>query len=94
LEFVAQTTPPRIEISAQNQGNKTILTIRDNGIGFDMTLHDRMFTVFNRRHLAVDCLFADIGLVRVERTMRRMSAQIWAESRPGTGAIFFPEVPS
>jgi signal transduction histidine kinase len=93
LKFTRDATPPVIEIGGRPEGDRVLLWVRDNGIGFDMQYHDRIFEVFQRLHRAEDYPGTGIGLAMVRKAVERMGGRIWAESTPGAGATFFVELP-
>jgi light-regulated signal transduction histidine kinase (bacteriophytochrome) len=66
--------------------------VRDNGIGFDMTYHDRIFEIFQRLHRDEDYPGTGIGLALVRKAMERMGGRAWAESAVGRGATFYLEI--
>ena len=70
------------------------LSVRDDGQGFDMKHHDRIFSLFQRLHRADQIPGTGIGLAMVHKAVTRMGGRIWAESSPGQGACFFIELPS
>ena len=67
--------------------------MRDNGIGFDMKYHDRIFDIFQRLHRVEDYPGTGIGLALVKKAVTRMGGRVWAQSAPGEGATFFVELP-
>jgi two-component system, sensor histidine kinase and response regulator len=91
LKFSRDARPPTIEIGAREEGGKVILWVRDNGIGFDMKFHERIFDMFNRLQRVEDYAGTGIGLALVRKAMQRMEGRVWAESTPGQGATFFLE---
>jgi signal transduction histidine kinase len=93
IKFTHQTAEPRIEIGGHETENKCILWVRDNGLGFDMKYHDRIFEIFQRLHRAEEYPGTGIGLAIVRKAMQRMGGRAWAESAPGAGAIFYLEIP-
>jgi len=94
LKFSADADPPTIEIGAKAQGDTVILYVRDNGIGFDMKFHERIFEIFQRLQRSEDYPGTGIGLALVSKAMQRMGGRAWAESSPGEGATFFLEIPT
>jgi hypothetical protein len=93
IKFSCHAQPPSIEIGARSEGAKAILWVNDNGIGFDMKFHDRIFEMFQRLQRAEDYPGTGIGLALVRKAMQRMGGRVWAESAPGAGATFFLELP-
>jgi signal transduction histidine kinase len=94
LKFTRGVQPARIEIGAALDGQVCRVWVRDNGIGFDMKFHDRIFEVFQRLHRAEDYPGTGVGLAMVRRALERMGGRAWAESALGHGAAFFLEIPS
>jgi len=93
IKFSRNGQPPTIDIGAGSESDKVILWIRDNGIGFDMKFHDRIFNMFQRLQRAEDYPGTGIGLALVRKAMQRMGGRVWAESSPGAGATFYLELP-
>jgi len=93
IKFSRQTAEPRIEIGAAETEQSCRLWVRDNGIGFDMKYHDRIFEIFHRLHRLEDYPGTGIGLAIVRKAMERMGGRAWAESAVGQGATFYLEIP-
>jgi light-regulated signal transduction histidine kinase (bacteriophytochrome) len=91
LKYSAGAKPPIIAIGGAVQGDCYRLWIRDNGIGFDMAYHDRIFEIFRRLHSYEEFPGNGVGLALVKKAMERMGGKVWAESTPGNGATFFLE---
>ena len=83
--------PPVIVIGGQTQDGRHRLWVRDNGVGFDMKYHDRVFAIFQRLHRAEDFAGTGVGLALVAKAVQRMGGRVWAESAPGAGATFYLE---
>jgi PAS domain S-box-containing protein len=93
LKFTASVTHPTIEIGMRLEAHACILWVRDNGIGFDMSFHERIFEIFHRLQLAEEFPGTGIGLAIVRKAVQRMRGRTWAESTPGQGATFYLELP-
>ena len=93
IKFSDQATAPRIEIGGKVEKNACILWVRDNGVGFDMRYHERIFAIFQRLHRVDEYPGTGIGLAIASKAMQRMSGRVWAESEPGRGATFYLEFP-
>ena len=94
LKFIKNAPHPRIEIGGRETEEGCILWVKDNGIGFDMKYHDRIFELFQHLNHVEDYPGAGIGLAVVRKAMQRLGGEAWAESRAGEGAIFFLEIAS
>jgi len=93
LKFTRDAPEPRIEIGGRDAEKTCILWVRDNGIGFDMLYHDRIFEIFQRLHRAEEYPGTGVGLAIARKAMQRMGGRVWAESAPSEGATFFLEIP-
>lgn len=93
IKFTAHRPDPRIEIRGEIIDHHYRLTVCDNGPGFDMKYHDRIFEIFQRLHRAEDYPGTGIGLAIVRKAMDRLGGRAWAESTPGQGATFHLELP-
>jgi signal transduction histidine kinase len=86
--------PPRIHLSARQEGREWVMAVRDNGIGFDPQYADRIFKVFQRLHTKEEYPGTGIGLAICKKIAERHGGRIWAESAPGQGATFYFSVPT
>lgn len=91
IKFTSPDRKPVVEIQLKNIEGKYILSVQDNGIGFDMKYHEKIFDIFQRLHLAEDYPGTGIGLALVRKAMQRLGGRVWAESEPGAGSTFYLE---
>jgi len=94
MKFTRAGEAPRLHISAEDLGQQVRLTVADQGQGFDMKHHDRIFALFQRLHRPDQVAGTGIGLAMVHKAIERMDGRIWAESEPGQGARFHIELHS
>jgi signal transduction histidine kinase len=93
VKFTRYESQPSVEVGAKETAAGCLLWVRDNGVGFDMKYHDRIFDIFQRLNPAEDFPGTGVGLAIVRKAMERMGGRAWAESEPGHGATFYLEIP-
>ena len=90
VKFTRPRDPGQIEIGcAGREGERAILFVRDNGVGFDPRFADKLFGVFQRLHRVDEFEGTGIGLANVQRIIARHGGRTWAEGQLDAGATFF-----
>jgi signal transduction histidine kinase len=92
LKYRQKGVPPEIWVSAKQEGDRWIIAVRDNGIGFEQKYADRIFGLFKRLHKD-EYPGTGLGLAICKRIVERYGGRMWAESQPGEGATFFFSLP-
>ena len=106
LKFHRAGEPPVVRISADvitgqpprfsgesAVGDRCVITIEDNGIGFDEKHSERVFTAFERLHARSAYEGTGIGLSIARKIAWRHGGQITAAGAPGKGATFTVTLP-
>jgi PAS domain S-box-containing protein len=103
IKYTQSNVVPVIEISSsevtgyQAKGNLPVevaykrfhlIQVKDNGIGFEQEHANDIFKVFRRLHGVSDYMGTGVGLSIVKKVVENHSGFVWAESKPGEGAIF------
>ena len=86
--------PPEIHVSSERAGDEWVISVRDNGIGFEMQYAEKIFGVFKRLHGAGKYEGTGIGLAICRKTIERYGGRMWAESEPGAGSTFYFTLPA
>jgi light-regulated signal transduction histidine kinase (bacteriophytochrome) len=92
VKFTTNTSEPHVDIGAEETETNCRLWVRDNGVGFDMKYHDKIFEIFTRLHHNEEYAGTGIGLAIARKAVERMKGRVWAESTPGMGATFYLEI--
>jgi len=88
-----ESKTPHIHVSAKEEINEWIISIKDNGIGIEKQYHDRIFLIFQRLHSRDAYSGTGIGLAICKRIVDQHKGRIWLESEPGKGSVFYFSLP-
>ncbi len=87
IKFV-QKQQPIITITCTNEGAKTVLGVKDNGIGVKLEYSEQIFAPFKRLHGKGDFKGSGIGLSICKKMVERHGGMIWVDSNGRDGAHF------
>jgi signal transduction histidine kinase len=88
-KYTSRRATSRIEFGMEKKNGNLIYFVRDDGVGFDSKLAERLFQPFQRMHSLEDFPGNGIGLATVQRIVRRHGGEVWAVSEVEKGATFY-----
>jgi len=83
IKFMGEQPHPKIEIGYRVDGEETVFFVRDNGMGIDISQHERVFDLFSK--LDNNSEGTGAGLAIVKRIIEVHRGRIWIESELGKG---------
>ena len=93
-KYARPDVPPRIEVHAEGRDGEVVLTVVDNGIGFDPKYGEEIFKPFVRLQGRSGTSGSGIGLSIVKRVVEKHGGTVEASGRPGEGATFIVRLPT
>lgn len=94
IKYTSKKEKAVIEISGGSNLAYNIITIKDNGAGFDMAYYDKLFQVFERLHTEENFEGSGVGLALIKRIIERHRGHIEAYGEVDKGAefsLYFPK---
>lgn len=89
LKYCKKGVPPVVDISARKEETKWYFEVADNGIGMEKQYLQKIFMLFQRLHSKDEYEGTGIGLAQCQKIIEAYSGNIYAESEPGKGSVFY-----
>lgn len=93
IKYVRPGEPPRIDVGAREEADRTLFWVRDQGIGIPAEYHETVFELFRRLHSQEEYEGTGVGLAIVKRIVEFHGGRVWVESAEGRGSTFFFTIP-
>ena len=87
-KYSSRETQFRLEFGRDIVNGESLFYIKDNGLGFPMEYHDKIFGVFERLH-GREYDGTGIGLATVKRIIERHGGTVWARAELDKGSTFY-----
>ena len=84
---------PSMHVAARREDSHWILSVADNGRGFDPQFADRIFGLFQRLHSREAIEGTGMGLSIAKKIIERHGGRMWADSVEGSGSTFYFSLP-
>ena len=85
---------PRIDVSAELEGERWLFAIKDNGIGIAPRHHEQVFQMFQRLHHKGKYPGTGVGLAISSKIVQRHGGAIWVDSDEGKGTTVYFTIPA
>jgi signal transduction histidine kinase len=95
LKYTSIRQQAIIEVSCEEKENDYVISVKDNGAGFNMHYSGKLFKIFERLHSVDKFEGTGVGLVVCQRILTRHHGHAWLTGKEEEGAIFsfrFPKV--
>jgi two-component system, OmpR family, phosphate regulon sensor histidine kinase PhoR len=87
IKFKSPERKPEIFIRTERVGHEIILSIRDNGIGIEENMRDKIFSKYFRVEHEIEG--SGIGLYLINEIVKNSGGKILVESEKGKGSTFY-----
>lgn len=93
IKYTRNKELPIIEVSLSENENEYIISVKDNGVGFDMKYSSKLFGVFQRLHSVNEFEGSGVGLAITQRILKRHKGKAWITGEVEKGATFYFSLP-
>lgn len=93
IKYKSKERTPVIKIGAEKNAAEWVITVKDNGAGFDMAHAERVFQLFQRLGARTSTSGTGLGLTITKKIVEAHEGRIWVESTPGVGSTFYFTLP-
>jgi signal transduction histidine kinase len=88
-KYTKNAKAARIHVGSEMRNRERVYFVADNGVGFNMAYHEKLFEPFGRLHGSDAFPGSGIGLATAQRIVTRHGGKLWATGKEGEGATFY-----
>ena len=93
IKYTSKKEFAEISVEVHQKRHEIVVSVRDNGAGFDEKFKHKLFGVFQRLHSERDFPGTGVGLAIVRRIARKHGGAVFGEGKVGKGAVFYIILP-
>ena len=82
-----------IRVRSEEEKDQVVISISDNGVGFEMEYQDKIFEIFQRLHDEDEFEGSGVGLAIVKKIINRHGGNLWVSSELDKGTTFYFSIP-
>ncbi|MBN2354278.1 MAG: substrate-binding domain-containing protein [Spirochaetales bacterium] len=88
LKYHRNGVPPVVKVESERRDDFVVISVSDNGIGFDPMYQERIFGIFQRLVSKSEFEGTGVGLAICKKIVEKHNGAISADGEPGKGATF------
>ena len=88
VKYSSSREVSEVKVWVEDREQDWMVSVQDNGSGFDARYTEKLFGVFQRLHTQEEIEGVGVGLATVRRIVIKHQGQVFAESSGGLGATF------
>ncbi|MBP2632755.1 MAG: cph1 6 [Firmicutes bacterium] len=93
LKYTRNREQTTIDVTFIEDGNNYIISVKDNGVGFDMEYSSKLFEILERLHSVDEFEGTGVGLVTCQKILKRHGGKAWMIGKVDEGATIFFSFP-
>lgn len=93
VKFTALRDKAIITVNCEEKAEEYIVSVTDNGAGFDMIYSGKLFNVFERLHPSSEFEGVGVGLAIIKKIVQKHGGTVWITGEIDKGASLFFSLP-